>query len=212
MEVLKVQLARTIWLFDIQELNPKGISLYPEIYAGIGKHYQFAMLPKAEEIHSGGSLYFKHGKFLYDGSLIVEVDFDLHGDGLVASCRHSTEAAHEFLLDFTAWLGEQLGIAYPPHLTKKRLYRSELIVQMEPMLNTLSQKAEEFSRLLSELCQKEIQPSGILFGEDHGTNAVLTVDRRGSTPWEENRYFSSSTLATTQHVEALAKFEQIVGG
>jgi hypothetical protein len=209
MEVLKVQLARTIWLFDTQELNPKGVSFYPQIYDRFSKRYQFTGLPKPEEIHSGGSLYFKHGKFVSD-SLIVEVDFDLHGDGLVASCRHSTEAAHEFLLDFIGWLGEQLGITYSLRVTKKRIYRSELIVQMEPNLGALSKKIEEFSRLVSELSQRQIQPSGVIFGEDNGSSPALTLERRASTPWDENRYFSAATMPTAQHVEALTKFEQIM--
>jgi hypothetical protein len=209
MEVIKVQLARTVWLFDTQELNPKGISLYPQIYDRFSRRYQFTGLPKPEEIHSGGSLNFKHGKFVSD-SLIVEVDFDLHSDGLVASCRNSTEVAHEFLLDFIGWLGEELGITYSLHLSKKRIYRSELIVQMEPNLKALSTKIETFSRFVSQLSQKKIGPSGIVLGEDNGSSPVLNLERRVSTPWDENRYFSLSAMPTAQHVEALTKFEEIM--
>jgi hypothetical protein len=211
MEVLKVQLARTVWLFDAQELNPKGISLYPAIYNALGQRYQFAVLPKPEQIHTGESLYFKHGKFVYDMTT-VEVDFDLHADGVVAGCRHSTEAAHEFLLDFTGWLGEQLGVVYPPHLTKKRIYRSELIVQMDAKLGAVLQKLEDFSSLLSGISNKVVQPTGLLFGEDSGTAPIFTIDRRVNTPWEDNRYFSASSLATARHIEALQKFESIVAG
>jgi len=195
MEVIKVQLARTVWLFDIQELNSTGISLFPEVFNGFAKRYQFTTLPKPEEIHSGAGLIFKGGKFVYD-SAVVDMDFDMRSDGLVASCRHSTEAAHEFLLDATTWLGQQIGVAYTPRLMRKRIYRDELIVQMDAKLAMLSQKLQEFSELLTISSQKTIQPTGILFGEDAGTAAILTIDRRMSTPWEENRYFSSASLQT----------------
>ena len=33
---------------------------------------------------------------------------------------------------------------------------------------------------------------------------------RVSTPWEDNRYFSSSGLPATQHIEVLTKFEEII--
>ncbi len=205
MEILKVQLARTIWLFDAQELNPKGVSLYPEIYNAFARRYQFTVMPKAEQIHSGESLFFKQGKFVYD-SLSVDIDFDLHSDGLVATCRHSTDAAHEFLLDLLKWLAEQLGAVYPPHLTKKRIYRSELIVQMDARLS-LARKLDAFLLLLSTMSKKTIQPTGMLFGEDNGAAALFTIDRRVNTPWEDNRYFSAAGLPTAQHIEALTAFE-----
>ncbi len=209
MEIVNVQLARTIWLFDTQELNPKGVSLYPEIFNGFARRYQFAVCPKPEEIQSGGSLHFKQGKFVYD-SLPVEVDFDLHSDGLVASCRHSTDAADQFLMDVVAWLGERLGIVYPPRVNKKRGYRSELIVQVDARLGDLSTKAQLFSGLLSQMSGRPVQPVGILFGQDGSAAPTLTVERRINTPWEENRYFSGSNLPTLQHVEALTQFERIM--
>jgi hypothetical protein len=109
MELVKVQLGRAIWLFDTQELNPRGVALFPDIYAAFSKRYQFATIPRAEEIHSGGSLYFKQGKFVYEMTS-VDVDFELHSDGLVANSRHSTEASNAFLKDLLDWLGEQLAI------------------------------------------------------------------------------------------------------
>jgi hypothetical protein len=206
MEVIKVQLARTIWLFDIQELNPRGVSLYPEIYSGFAKRYQFTELPKPEDIRTNASLYFKNGKFVYDSS-VVSIDFDMHGDGAVASCRHSTEAAHDFLLDCTKWIGEQLGIIYSPSLMKKRIYRDEIIVQLKANLDKVSDKVHKFCGLLTTASGKNIQPTGLLFGEDGGASAILTLDRRINTSWEENKYFSTSTLQTAQHIDALAKFE-----
>jgi hypothetical protein len=211
MEVIKVQLARTIWLFDIQELNPKGASLYPEIYDGLGLRYDFATRPTAEQIQSGESLHFKHGKFVYEQTP-VELDLDMHTDGVVASCRHSTEAAHSFLVDCLLWLGTELGIVYPQHISKKRIYRSELIVGMDAKLGDLTQRLQDFSGLLSVISNKTIQPTGLLFGEDGGTSAVFVIDRRANTPWSDNRYFSSATFGTAEHIEILTRFESIIAG
>lgn len=212
MEVNKVQLARTIWLFDTQELNPHGVSLYPDLYNGLAKRYQFITFPKPEEIHSGASLYFKNGKLAYGGSISVALDFDVHADGLVASCRHSTEVANEFLRDCTAWLGEQLGIVYPPRLTKKRIYRDELIVQMNPKLEAVSEKLRGFSELLSSISNRQVVPTGATFGDDNAASPLLTIERRVNTPFEDNCYFSASGLPTTQHIDALRKFEEIMAG
>lgn len=209
MEVVKVQLARAIWLFDTQELNPRGNALYPTVFDAFLKRYRFATFPKPEEFHSGGSLFFKQGKFAWEVSS-VDIDFDLHGDGLVASCRHSTEVADALLRDFVVWLGEQLGVAYPPSFSKKCIYRSELIVNLAIDLNSTAEKLSRFSRFLSTVSKQEAQTTGITFGSD-GTPPMFTIERRANVPFEENRYFSSAALQTTHHIAALTAFEQVLG-
>jgi hypothetical protein len=57
---------------------------------------------------------------------------------------------------------------------------------------------------------KHVQPTGILFGQDNAAAAVLTIDRRSNTPWDDNRYYSTSTLATAQYIEALTHFENMM--
>jgi hypothetical protein len=208
MELVKVQLARAIWLFDAQELNPLGIALYPAIYAAFSKRYQFAVLPKPEEVQSGGSLYFKQGKFVHELSTL-EVDFELHADGLVANSRHSTEASDAFLQDCLMWLGEQLSVAYPPRLTRKRLYRSELVVVAAPKLDRIADKLERFSKALSEMSKRPIELTGLLFGAENLAN-VFILDRRVNTPFEDQRYYSSSSLQTSAHLAALKVFEDLM--
>ncbi|MCX6634507.1 MAG: hypothetical protein NT090_05390 [Acidobacteria bacterium] len=208
MEVAKVQLARAVWLFDTQELTPRGNALYPTLFDTFIRRYKFPTFPKPEEIHSGGSLYFKQGKFVWEASS-VDIDCDLHNDGLVASCRHSTEVADAFLQDFVVWLGEQLGVAYPPTLSRKRIYRSELIVNMAIDLNSTAEKLRQFSRLLSAMSKQEAQTTGITFGSDRAS-LTFAIERRVNVPFEENRYFSGAALQTSHHIEALVAFEQLL--
>lgn len=206
MEVIKVQLARAIWLFDTQELNPRGLSLYPDTYLALNERYRFIVLPKSEEIQKGESQYFKHGKFLHDG-VQVEVDFDLHGDGLVATTRHSTEASTAFLQDCLGWLEIELGTDYPRTLTKKRNYRSELVVKMHAEFGSLCDKTQPFADVLSEITGSQVRVSGLTFGAEK-LNSVLSVERRFNTPFEDDRYVSTATLTTSQHVAALTQFEK----
>jgi hypothetical protein len=208
MELVKVQLARTVWLFDSQELNPQGVTLYPDIYTAFIQRYQFRKFPKPEEFISGGSLYFKSGSFSFGSP--IEIDVEIHSDGLVASCRNSTEAANDFLVNFTGWLSEQIGIAYPP-ISRKRIYRDEVVVQMDSRLESISDKLLGFSEFLSVVSKKDVQPVGAMFGVENTDGPLMTLERRIKTCFDDNRYFSSSSLPTSIHLEALAKFEEIMG-
>ena len=208
MELVNVQLGRAVWLFDTQELNPRGIALYPDFYIAANKRYQFATAPKAENIHAGESLYFKEGKFPYELTTVA-VDLELHSDGLVANTRHSTEAANAFLQDLVGWCGEHLGVSYPPSLGKKRIYRSELIVNMNPKLASVATKLQNFASILSEIVKKETQVTGLDFGAQESTQ-VFHLARRANSPFDDNQYFTKGWFQTLEHIELLSKFEAIM--
>lgn len=210
MDIVKVQLARAIWLFDTQELNPRGLKLYPDIFRAFVDKYQFAVVPKDQEIQAGGSIYFKQGRFFHEPlNVQIEVEFELHSDGLVANSRHSTEASDAFLQDGLSWIGEQLGASYPPSLHKKRIYRDELIVNMNPQLDKAVAKLVRLSEMLSTMTRRPTQVTSITFGSE-GNSPTLSVDRRANTPFEEGRYYSTSGLQTSQHIEMLTIFEKLM--
>lgn len=210
METVKVTLGRAVWLFDTQEINPRGAALFPDLYLAFGKRYQFAVLPKSEEIHAGGSMYFKSGKFLFGAENIV-VDFELHNDGLVANTRHSTEGADAFLQDVLDWCSEQLGVKYRSSLVNKKTHRSELIVSMNPKLDAISVKLEEFAGLVTPISATPATVMGLQFGSQ-SVPAAFGIERRaGNVSLEENQYLTNAWTTTTLHLELLRKFERLLG-
>jgi len=210
MEIIKVQLARSVWLFDTQELNPRGLRLFPEIYSALYRRYSFSSIPKPEEIQAGGSLYFKQGRFLDPQSGVsVEIELELHGDGLVSNCRHSTEAADAFLKDSLEWLGDKLQARYHSSVGKKRVYRSELIVAMSPRMDAVNATLEPLAASLFSLTRKPTTITGLTLGSE-GSNATFVIERRANTTFEEDHYFSAASLPTAQHLDVLTRFDELV--
>lgn len=210
MEIIKVQLARAVWLFDIQELNPRGVTLFPEVFAGFVKRYQFAVTPKAEDVQGNGSLYFKQGRFSYEQTALY-VDFEMHNDGMVANTRHSTEVSNAFLQDAVTWLGQQIGINYPSTLAKKRVYRSEIIVQLSANLDSLSDKFQRFSKAVSVMTKDPAQVTGLLFGsQESPARFYLERKTNNNTLLTENHYIANAWLQTAQHLELLREFENLM--
>jgi hypothetical protein len=206
MELIKVQLARSIWLFDTQELNPRGLNLYPDIYQALIKQFHFSSFPKLEDLSSGQNLHFKQGRFLYELAHL-DVDLEYYSDGLIANTRHSTEAADAFLAELISWIGSQLGVSYSSTLTRKRVYKNELVIELRSNLQDLCDKTIRFSERLANIAGRAAQPTGLIFGsEDH--RVTFTIDRRDNTPFDANRFYSVSSMTTTQHLLALDAFEQ----
>ena len=47
MKVLNVVAARSTWLFDVADLNPKGKSLFPELIDWLKDNYHFKKAPES---------------------------------------------------------------------------------------------------------------------------------------------------------------------
>ena len=210
MDIVKIQLGRAVWLFDTQELNPRGVSIYPDLIIGFCKRYQFATVPQLDEIQPGKSMYFKQGQFCHE-STTINVDLELHGDGFVAETRHSTEAASSFLQDFMDWCQSTIGVVSSPRIVTKRIYRSELIVSLNANRDTLNEKFAQFAALVSEVTNAPSLVSGIQFGSQESPAAFLVERRVGSNILlKDNYYISNAWISTYQHIELLRRFEELM--
>jgi len=204
-----VQLGRAAWLFDTAELNPRGAAIYPEIYEAFAKRYQFATLPKAEEIHSGDSAYFKNGRFTHQETIIA-VDFELHSDGVVANTRHSTEGADAFLVDVVGWLSEHFGVSYNIEIARRRVHRSELVVSLDPKLDNVAEKLVTFSALVAHVTGKPSLVTGLIVGSQEVPAAFYIERKAGTVALNENNYIAHAWMQTGQHLDLLQKFECIM--
>ena len=205
MRLAKVQLARSIWLFDTAELNPHGISV--ESLKNMVEGFGFKW-PKPEEIASGKAE-LKNGKFVFDGNTI-DVNLDIHADGLVADTRHSTEASDEFLSKFIVAVSRDLGVQYSPQMARKRIYRSEMIVYAEDFkLVRVCEKLDAFARELSASIKSTQELSAVVYGESTKVNN-FSFERRINESFELNRFYSSALLPTEEHLRMLERFEAIL--
>ncbi|MFN3326497.1 MAG: hypothetical protein ACK5AZ_23620 [Bryobacteraceae bacterium] len=103
MEIASVNLARSIWLFDTSELNPRGINLYPQVFGKVIERYKFQTFPKWDEVVNSKDRRFARGQFVLD-EVGIEVALEIWKDGLVGETQHSTAATDAFLDDFVQWL------------------------------------------------------------------------------------------------------------
>ena len=98
MQLISVGVARSIWLFDINDLNPKGKNILPDLLIWLGEKYNFQNFPKslADLDQEKKGYLFKTGEFQTDEHAI-QVNLSIFGDGVVAESWASTEKSDLFL-------------------------------------------------------------------------------------------------------------------
>jgi hypothetical protein len=219
MQLQSVAIARSIWLFDINELNPSGKSIFPEAFIWLGEKYSFQTFPKSVgEIDQEKKGYlFKAGKFQIDGETIT-VNFSIYSDGFVAETWASTEKGDALLEDILRSAASKYGLTYRPGMVRTKQYVSELNVCLDSSLSSFNPQIARFCETLNGLFARHHLPqfdmTGVIFSPDTSATSYkppgLMIERKTGVPFAENRYWSKSPFATADHLMALGEFESLL--
>jgi hypothetical protein len=217
MQLLSVGLARSIWLFDINELNPGGKSLFPDVLTWLGEKYSFQTFPKtlAEMDSEKKGFLFKAGEF-QTASNSVTVNLSIFNDGFVAETWSSTEHGDQFLSDILHAAASRYGLVIPDPIRKT--YVSELTVRLSHTPKDLDPRMAAFCKTLDRIFERHGLPpfelSGIGFSVDSSRSSYkppgLTVERKLGVDFSRNSFWSKSPFATKDHLFALEELEKLL--
>jgi hypothetical protein len=218
MKVLFVGLARTIWLFDLNLLNPMGLSL-KGIFDGIGKKYQFAKAPKNMlDVDDQKALSFKAGTFVNSKGVPLMVTFTIHNDGLVVDTNSSTADSTEFLVELTDWIVRDFHLAIPPEVRKA--YVSQIDVECDTPLININPRLTEFLKSIESRVKpadgkfRKFDVGGLSFWTEDitklGAPAMVKFERKYQAAFSANHYFSQAPLQTREHLELLGELELLL--
>jgi hypothetical protein len=202
MRLAKIQLARSIWLFDTGEMNPQGVAVFPLLVLKIAERYHFRQFPKPESISLGSSVRFDHGQFVDDGQ-VYEIGLEIFGDGITADSRHSTGISDLFILDLLKWACLEFGLSYNPSMGKKRVYRSEIVMYADRSLAGLCEKLDRMSAAVNEITGTSTELTAVHFGKDEKLLSLLSFERKINEPMEDLKFYSAAILETHTHIKLL---------
>lgn len=150
MQLLSVIKARSIWLFDIGELNPRGKRLGPELLGWLKDSYNFSKAPSsANDVDETKALAFLGGSFQATAAEAIDVDLKLYNDGVVADTRSSTKDGDNFIEDLLKSAAKQFKLNYTPEMIRKRLYLSELNLRCDKTLENACPRLKGFGDKIS---------------------------------------------------------------
>ncbi len=214
MEILNVRAARSIWLFESRDMNPRGLNLLP-LVAAVKEKYQFLKWPSTPEDFSSDnskSSEFRTGAFAV-GDRVVTVDFTLFSDGIVAQTASSTKDTDAFIEDLFLF-GMQYGMMCSAEIIQRKRYASELIVRPKGRMATAYENIGKIAARLNELvipAEATYEWTGFEISPDPSRLANQPVgfrfERESKVAFDLNRFYSIAPLQTEQHVELLAEME-----
>jgi hypothetical protein len=219
MKLVNVGLARSIWLFDTNELNPTGKSIFPEAMTWLGERYSFQTFPKsiADVDQEKKGFLFKAGEFqTKDGA--ITVNFSFYGDGVVAETGSSTEDGDIFLDELLRSAATKYGLVYRQDMIRVRQYISELTVQLDNSLSNINPKIMLFCETLNKIFSKHniapFEMTGMIFSPDVLATSYkppgLLLERKQGAPFSSNRFWTKSPFTTKEHLFALEEFEKLL--
>lgn len=217
MQLLSVGLARSIWLFDTNQLNPSGKSIFPDALTWLGEKHSFQTFPKtlADVDKEKKGFIFTAGEFQTDPDPIM-VNLSIYSDGLVAETWSSTEKGDLFIEDVLRSAASRYSLVIPSAIRKQ--YVSELTVRLDSPLPTSDPLIAAFCKTLDRLFEKHRLPpfelNGMGFGFDMAFSSYkppgLTVERKLGVDFGLNQFWSRSAFATKDHIFALEEFEKLI--
>jgi len=218
-QVLSVATARSVWLFDMNDLNPKGKSFLPDLMSWLKEKYKFQTVPKSldDVDQQTKGLMFKAGEFHADAET-VNVNLGIYTDGLTADTWSSTKDSDLFLDELLRIGAKEFGLSYWPEMIRSKRYISELIVRFDPPLRNLNPQLEKFCAHLTDTFKRanlgHFEMIGVSFGVDTSGAAykspAFVLERKLDAPFAERRYYSKSPLTTEEHRVAIKEFESLL--
>jgi hypothetical protein len=229
MRLLNVKTAKSVWLIDLQDLNPTGHKIADDLIVWIKDRYSFDrhVFTDAPDPKGGSTaqadfhgMKFIAGKFdASDPDGLIQppiiVNLEVYNDGFVAETFSSTRNGDKFIQDLLSSASETMGIRFDESLIRQKFYVSELHVKSDASLEMLNPRLKLFAEKLSKHVTRRgpFQAASIGFWTDPGRNGghiTFSLERQAGKDFTQNRYFSSAPMPTELHFEFLEELENIL--
>jgi hypothetical protein len=184
--------------------------------SAVRDRYNFQTYPKGDETNENDpkGIVFANGSFPFENQLYTIVKTTIYGDGLVVDSASSTDLSEAFLEDVLTFLSNQFGLTYRPEMIHKKIYTSELILQLDKDLSRFFAPLIALNEELNMLAGRSFEPFGFGLSVDPAASisqpAPFKFEREINKPFDLRRYYSSAPLRTSDHESLLQTLETLL--
>jgi hypothetical protein len=221
LKIVSFDNGRVTWLLPLEEFAPASAVNSVSVVGEIAARYNFSQVPTitTRDAMAKNGLPFGMGRFEFDGSKFMVMDFIVYNDGLVAVAE-KTEWAEAFLENVVSWVKSEFGFREISSGIRK-LYGSTLIVDFERPLSRLLSDYNQIAELISSRSitimphPHPMQFSRLEFEVDKATLEGQTalpkfiLERRGGVPFSQERYYAVAPMHTADHIDVLTEIEKL---
>ena len=213
MQLAAVVKARTLAMFEIDELNLGGKLRLYDCIAPIVDKFEFLVFPsKLEDFDLEKGVKFQSGKL----AEVVISELMIYSGAVYVETLSSTGDSKKVLLEILSWGKSKLGFTYREEMIRQWAYISQLVFStdvpiLEKMSTPVEKLAEKTSAFMEDLFGLKYEPTTLTIGHDpvkrnHGI-AGLNIQRRANAEFSKNKYYSEAPMPTSLHLKLLEEFE-----
>jgi hypothetical protein len=213
MELLNVAQARSIWIIETADLNPRGKNLFLPLSEWLKNTYKFTELPSIGDLEGQKGLQYKQGIFQREDGVEIGIQFTVFQDGFVAESRSSTKDSDAFISDVLTKSTREFSLPFRPDLIQRKQYLSELVIKLKYPMSNLNPKLQRIAARLSSL-RPDLPPhefSAVEFAMDSTKTTTkatgFVIERRINTDFSAGRYYSRAPVGTDDHLSLVEDFE-----
>ena len=218
MELLSVIRARSIWLLQLQDINPRGKYIEGHLIEWLRDRYHFLKCPSSVyDRDTSQALVFVNGSFKVEDGLSINIDLSIYNDGLIADSRSSTKNTDTFIEDILNSAVRDFDLIYKPEMLRKKIYLSELSLRPKRLLSNINPKMQTFVRKITSMMggnnPGSLEFASLSFWWDPASpngQSQFQLERTVGTPFSEERYYSRAPLHTEDHLQLLDEFEELL--
>lgn len=218
MELVAIAHARVAVFIPLEEINPRGRAIFPQITRDLVERCNFLKFPRTWEEYNSqeGSLQYFQGE--WKGIAINQVE--IFQGGIAVDTSSSTEDSEAFLLETLTWVAQKYELNFHSSMIKRKAFVSHLTFTSEvSLLELVHPVFAEFGDRLTQSLSKTLGPTrplkinGLYFSNDPidgSPSMLLQIERRAGSAFSENKFFSVAPLSTKEHLEFLTDFEAAI--
>jgi len=217
MKLSAVTLARVLAFVETFDLNPHGTVFYPDLVAKLVEKCRFQKYPQTiQDFDEQKGVEFLSG--VWDRVNVEKLT--IYTNGILLDTRVSTAISEGVLAEALDW-AKQFGIKYEAGMIKRRGYLSSFTFHSDVPLLGATQATSKLAQSVTQITQGRMnlnvmyEPSRLDFDFERTLTqqipiAPLTIQRRATTPFSENKYFTEAPLRSEEHFQLIEQFERDV--
>jgi hypothetical protein len=213
MELVAIDTSRIVYLTQLR--RPAGQMYLPDAALKLAQRYSFTKLPSPDEL-TREPVAFSMGKFQD-----VQInEFQIYGDGIIATARAGTEILDAFISDVLRWGEREFGLVQAAIAKPEKYVESAILVKSTKDLMLAVAPANDVAEIVNKAIRRHISDvpyrhAGFVLDSDPaafpGRRKPLrfVVERRLGVAYSENVFYSVAPLHTKDHLKVLSELEAL---
>lgn len=214
MKFSAMELSRVLAFVDLNDLAPYGSVSLAKITPKIVERLEFSLFPKTlEQFDESKGIVFEDG--LWNGIPIQQMT--IYNNGIMMDTRKGTDVSLRVVNEIFDWAVIEFGLVIPEYGIHTTRYLNKFTFFSDALVSfggsPIQHLAESLSHHIAEITGQSRRYEAIRIDIDFDRSelkipiAPLTIQRRITSPFEQNKFYTEAPLPTDVHIALVEQFE-----